>query len=559
MILKISHLYKTTLFLIFIVLKIGVIAQSIEIISLVNNPVEINPFTGGNVVVNFKYTSETGSTGNNIFIGLEILDSNNNYKSSITGKTLLNQQAGNNTQSSVDLFISSYNTLSGNLTNGDYYQVKAILYESGTWVGNAWAGYWNTNPLIIQDTSGISYSTNTISKGADISWMTEMEFNGYSWKDNNGNTRDLMPLLTDYELNAIRLRVWVDPNNSGANGWCDIDDLVNKSKLADAENLDIMICIHYSDWWADPSTQTKPAAWVGLSVSQLETAVYNHTYDILNALGNENIVPKWVQIGNETNDGMLWPTGKASTGGFSNYAKFINAGTSAVKNYNSNIKTIIHLANGNDNGLFLWNIDGLLNNGLLANRIDVIGMSLYPDESNWISLVDDAYNNTIDLQSRYSKDVMVVEVGFSNNRPDISYQFLTYIIEKTRQANGLGVLYWEPIAHGNFTNYSKGAWDLDGSPSIAMDAFKDLGIQNVEDNNFLKNENFKIIPNPTKKFLKIELNNQDDHLLLIFNIIGEKLIEISNYKDMQKIDVSKLKNGIYIIKINNSEHKFIKL
>lgn len=559
MILKISHLNKTTLFLIFIVLKIGVIAQSIEIISLVNNPVEINPFTGGNVIVNFKYTSETGSTGNNIFIGLEILDSNNNYKSSITGKTLLNQQAGNNTQSSVDLFISSYNTLSGNLTNGDYYQVKAILYESGTWVGNAWAGYWNTNPLIIQDTSGISYSTNTISKGADISWMTEMEFNGYSWKDNNGNTRDLMPLLTDYELNAIRLRVWVDPNNSGANGWCDIDDLVNKSKLADAENLDIMICIHYSDWWADPSTQTKPAAWVGLSVSQLETAVYNHTYDILNALGNENIVPKWVQIGNETNDGMLWPTGKASTGGFSNYAKFINAGTSAVKNYNSNIKTIIHLANGNDNGLFLWNIDGLLNNGLLANRIDVIGMSLYPDESNWISLVDDAYNNTIDLQSRYSKDVMVVEVGFSNNRPDISYQFLTYIIEKTRQANGLGVLYWEPIAHGNFTNYSKGAWDLDGSPSIAMDAFKDLGIQNVEDNNFLKNENFKIIPNPTKKFLKIELNNQDDHLLLIFNIIGEKLIEISNYKDMQKIDVSKLKNGIYIIKINNSEHKFIKL
>ena len=559
MILKISHLYKTTLFLIFIVLKIGVIAQSIEIISLVNNPVEINPFTGGNVIVNFKYTSETGSTGNNIFIGLEILDSNNNYKSSITGKTLLNQQAGNNTQSSVDLFISSYNTLSGNLTNGDYYQVKAILYESGTWVGNAWAGYWNTNPLIIQDTSGISYSTNTISKGADISWMTEMEFNGYSWKDNNGNTRDLMPLLTDYELNAIRLRVWVDPNNSGANGWCDIDDLVNKSKLADSENLDIMICIHYSDWWADPSTQTKPAAWVGLSVSQLETAVYNHTYDILNALGNENIVPKWVQIGNETNDGMLWPTGKASTGGFSNYAKFINAGTSAVKNYNSNIKTIIHLANGNDNGLFLWNIDGLLNNGLLANRIDVIGMSLYPDESNWISLVDDAYNNTIDLQSRYSKDVMVVEVGFSNNRPDISYQFLTYIIEKTRQANGLGVLYWEPIAHGNFTNYSKGAWDIDGSPSIAMDAFKDLGIQNVEDNNFLKNENFKIIPNPTKKFLKIELNNQDDHLLLIFNIIGEKLIEISNYKDMQKIDVSKLKNGIYIIKINNSEHKFIKL
>ena len=83
MILKISNLYKTTLFLLSIILKIGVTAQTIEIISFVNNPVEINPFTGGNVIVNFKYTSETGSSGNNIFVGLEILDSNNNYKSSI--------------------------------------------------------------------------------------------------------------------------------------------------------------------------------------------------------------------------------------------------------------------------------------------------------------------------------------------------------------------------------------------------------------------------------------------------------------------------------------------
>ena len=559
MVLKISHLYKTTILLLFVILKIETTAQSIEIISFVNNPVEINPFTGGNVVVNFKYTSETGSAGNNIFIGLEILDSNNNYKSSISGETLINQQVGNNTQNSVELFISSYNTLSSNLAQGDFYQLKAILYESGTWVENAWAGHWNTNPLIIQDNSGITYSTNTISKGADVSWMTEMESNGYSWKDNNGNTRDLMPLLTEYELNAIRLRVWVNPDSSGANGWCDIDDLVNKSKLADGENLDIMICIHFSDWWADPSNQTKPTEWVGLSVSQLETAVYNHTSDILNALGNENIVPKWVQIGNETNDGMLWPTGQASAGGFSNYAKFINAGTSAVKNYDNNIQTIIHLSNGYDNGLFSWNIDGLLNNGLITNRVDVIGMSLYPDESNWISLVDDTYNNMIDLQSRYNKDVMVVEVGFSNNRPDISYQFLTYIIEKTRQANGLGVFYWEPIAHGNFTNYSKGAWDIDGSPSIAMDAFKDLGVQNSEDKSFLKNENFKIIPNPTRNFLKMELNSEDEHILQIFNMLGEKLIEISNYKEMQKIDISNLKNGIYLLKINNSEHKFIKL
>ena len=57
----------------------------------------------------------------------------------------------------------------------------------------------------------------------------------------------------------------------------------------------------------------------------------------------------------------------------------------------------------------------------------------------------------------------------------------------------------------------------------------------------------------------MELNSEDEHILLIFNMLGEKLIEISNYKDMQKIDISNLKNGIYLLKINNSEHKFIKL
>jgi hypothetical protein len=184
---------------------------------------------------------------------------------------------------------------------------------------------------------------------------------------------------------------------------------------------------------------------------------------------------------------------------------------------------------------------------------------LYPDETNWISLVDDAYNNIIDLQTRYNKDVMVAEAGFSNDKPDISYQFLTYIIEKTRQANGLGVFYWEPIAHGNFTSYSKGAWDIDGSPSIAMDAFTDLGVLDLDENNFAAKDDYKIIPNPTNSFLKMELNSEHNYSLLIFNILGEKLIEISNYRNMQKIDISNLKNGIYLIKINNSEYKFIKL
>ena len=542
--------------LLFILLATISFSQSIEIVSFGENPLEISPLLGADLTVNFKYSSEVGATSNHIFIGLEILDSNNQYVSYINGITLNNQQAGTDIQKSASFFVGSIHKLSADLPAGHYYQVKATLYASGGWIENAWAGYWNSPVVTLQDTNGYDFSTKSISKGADISWMTEMESEGYTWKDNAGNTKELMPLLKEYDLNAVRLRVWVNPENSSANGWCDIDDLVTKAEKAKANNLDIMICIHYSDWWADPGQQTKPADWSNYSVSQLEAAVSNHTADILNALDAKGIIPKWIQIGNETNDGMLWTTGKASAGGFGNYAKFLNAGANAVKTFNTNIKTILHLASGNDNGLFQWNIDGLVNNGFQINKFDIIGMSLYPDLDNWKSNVDDTYDNMIDLKSRYNKEVMMVEIGFSYSRQDISYQFLTYMIEKTKQADGLGVFYWEPIARNPFTSYSKGAWDADGSPSLAMDAFLDKSTLSVEN---IKNVNgvFNVYPNPSKSIITINALENRVNTIKLYSLNGNILIEKKgNYKNLE-VDISKLTAGIYFIKINNKVLKKI--
>ncbi|MEN8857378.1 MAG: glycosyl hydrolase 53 family protein [Flavobacteriaceae bacterium] len=530
------------------------LAQSIEIISFSENPLEVSPLLGADLTVNFKYSSEAGSTSNHIFIGLEILDSNNQYVSYINGVTLNNQPAGTDIQKSASFFIGSIHQLSANLPAGHYYQVKATMFASDTWNENAWAGYWNTPSLTLQDTNGYDFDTKNISKGTDISWMSEMENQGYTWKDNDGNTKELMPLLKEYDIDAVRLRVWVNPENSGANGWCDIDDLVVKAEKAKANNLDIMICIHYSDWWADPGQQTKPAAWSNYSVTQLENAVANHTNNILNALNAKGITPKWVQIGNETNDGMLWTTGKASTGGFANYAKFLNAGANAVKTFNSSIKTILHIASGNDNGLFQWNIGGLLNNGFQINKFDIIGMSLYPDADNWKSYVDDTYSNMIDLKSRYNKDVMMVEIGFSYSRQDITYQFITYMIEKTKQANGLGVFYWEPIARSPFSSYSKGAWDSDGSPSAAMDAFINRNTLSIESSTI---NDFNVYPNPSNNKIIINASENQVNTVKIYNIKGVLLLEKKESDSILEIDISTLTTGVYLIKINNKVVKKI--
>ncbi len=544
---------KVSLFIVSLFFTSVIIAQSIEIVSYGENPLEVNPLLGSNLTINYKYTSETGSTGNHIYIGLEILDASNTYQSTVSDITLNNQLVGNNTQSSIDFFIGSVHTLSENLPNGHYYQIKAILYKSGGWTENAWAGHWNTPSLSLQDTSNTTFSSNSIVKGADVSWMTEMESNGFIWKDNNGTSKELLPLLKEYNLDAVRLRVWVDPSISGANGWCDIEDFVKKAKLAKAQNMDIMVCIHYSDWWADPGKQNKPAAWSSFSVSQLETAVANHTTDILTALNIEGITPKWVQIGNETNDGMLWTTGKASTGGFTNYAKFLNAGSNAVKAYNNSIKTILHIASGNNNSLFRWNIDGLLNNGFVINRFDIIGMSLYPETGNWKKMVDDTYANMLDLKSRYNKDVLMAEVGFSSSTPDIAYQFLVYMIEKTKQAEGLGVFYWEPIAHKNWNSYSKGAWDDDGSPSVVMDAFINQGTLNTEKLAIENNHLFSICPNPSNNFITIKSLNDKITSIKIYDITGKLIKRIKGERASETINISKLLTGIYVLKINNSK------
>ena len=542
---------KKILFLLLLVLPKLAMAQSISVSTPNQNPLEVSQLLGANLTVNIQYSSETGATSNHIYIGLEELNQNNQYVRTVSERTLQSQTAGQNLVLPVTLFVGSVNPLSENLLAGHSYQIKAILYASGTWNPNATADYTNTPPLVLQNNVPYSFSTNPIHKGVDVSWMTQMEASGFVWKDNNGKPKDLMPLLSEYDINAIRLRVWVNPENSAANGWCDIEDLVDKAILADNEGMDVMVCIHYSDHWADPGKQFKPAAWNNFTVAQLETAVYNHTEEILTALNEVGITPKWVQIGNETNDGMLWATGRASTGGFANYAKFINAGTNAVKTFDSTIKTILHLSNGFESNLFNWNIGGLLSNNMVFSRLDIIGMSLYPNENDWKQKVDQTYTNMVNLKNTHNKDVMLVEVGFSNYYSDISYQFLVYAMEKTRQANGLGVFYWEPIAHNNWGGYDKGAWDADGSPSKAMDAFKL--------NSTLSNDQFEIAnelivyPNPANDILYVKSSGESIKNVKIYNANGVLVRNQSEDLQLHSINISVLPRGIYFLRINGEK------
>jgi arabinogalactan endo-1,4-beta-galactosidase len=308
--------------------------------------------------------------------------------------------------------------------------------------------------------------TSNFAKGADIGWLTQMESSGRKFYNSSNAETECLQLLKSVGMNAIRLRVWVNPTG----GWNSSADVVAKATRAKNLGLKILIDFHYSDSWADPGQQTKPAAWSTLTLAGLQTSITQHTTAVLTDLKNAGITPDWVQVGNETNNGMLWPEGKASTN-MANFASMINAGYNAVKAVNSNIKVIVHLSNGYDNALFRWMFDGLKNNG--ANW-DVIGVSLYPDVSTWSTLNTQCLANMNDMVTRYNKEVMVAEVGMSWDQAAACNAFLADIIAKTKSiANdkGLGVFYWEPEAYNNWQGYTKGAFDNSGKPTIALNAF----------------------------------------------------------------------------------------
>ena len=311
-------------------------------------------------------------------------------------------------------------------------------------------------------------------KGADISWITEMEAKGKKFYNAKGDEMECMALLKSLGINSIRLRVWVNPVEIG--NWCNKEDVIVKAKRANELGMKLMINFHYSDWWADPGKQNKPAAWIDYSIEELKNAVSEHTIEILQALKQENITPEWIQIGNETDDGLLWDTGKASKN-MKNYAELVKAGYDASKSVFPNQKVIVHVSNGYNNALFRWNYDGLKANGA---KWDIIGMSLYPSYAKdngyetWLEVNDACIANINDMIKRYDTEIMICEVGMPYNQAEECKNFLTDLINKSKEIPDnkvLGVFYWEPQCY-NWVGYQLGAFDINGKPTVAMDAFK---------------------------------------------------------------------------------------
>ena len=322
-------------------------------------------------------------------------------------------------------------------------------------------------------------------KGADVGFLTGQERRGVKFHDRNGQERECLELLkNDYQMSAIRMRVWVNPRG----GDCDKNVLLAMARRVKALGMDLMVDFHYADSWADPGKQPIPAAWQGHSYKQMLQDLREHTIDVLSLLKQNGIEPRWVQVGNETANGLLWPMGHIEKNP-KQYAGFIRAGYDAVKEVFPQATVLVHLDRGHKQSLYDWNLDIIKKYG---GKWDMIGMSLYPywatkggtpEQDN--KIITDCMANIRHCSEKYGCDVMIVETGFEVDeqhpeKMEEGRRQLARVIREARTAtNGhcRGVFYWEPQCLPG--GYKLGAFDHHAAPTAIMEGFVEASQQQI--------------------------------------------------------------------------------
>ncbi len=308
-------------------------------------------------------------------------------------------------------------------------------------------------------------------KGADVSWLPQMEADGFVFRDAAGKPQDCLTILKDHGMDAIRLRCWVNPSDASPSGHCGTEETVTMARRCAAMGFRIMIDLHYSDSWADPGQQNKPAAWSGHSFEELLADVYDYTTGVLHALKAGGITPEWVQVGNEITFGLLWPTGHIDR--YDQMARLVRSGCQAVRAASPESRIVLHLDQGNDRARYERFFGPL---GAYRVPYDVIGVSWYPYwlKADFTESIEGLAANLKELARLYDKDVLIAEVGGESARADDTHALLKAALSAIRGVpdnRGTGVFYWEPQAAACWSHYALGCWRDDGRPSPALRAF----------------------------------------------------------------------------------------
>lgn len=315
--------------------------------------------------------------------------------------------------------------------------------------------------------------------GADLSYANQIVDVGGVFKQNFTAT-DPYQIFKDNGTNLVRLRLWHNPTwtktiygESGKQLYHDLYDVEKAISKSRALGMKVLLDFHYSDEWADPGKQYIPAAWQNIKdVNVLGDSIYNYTRRTLLYLNAKGLLPEYVQLGNETNCGMLYsdaptgfPTCNVCSGQWSNAGKVWNRAIAAVRDVTASttIKTkiILHVADPKNVDYWFSN----MTSQAAVTDFDIIGISYYPLWHPTVK-IDDISTTLAGFKSKFSKDVIILETAypwtkqaddnyansFGDSEPIDGYpisqlgqlNLMKKLCAEVIEAGGIGVIYWEP-------------------------------------------------------------------------------------------------------------------
>ena len=360
-------------------------------------------------------------------------------------------------------------------------------------------------------------------KGADVSIMPELERNGTKFYD-NGIEQDGLTILKNHGVNWIRVRIWNNPYVVGPEGVgggnTDEAKAIEMAKRAKALGMKVLVDFHYSDFWVDPGQQKKPDAWKNDSGDKLVDDVYAYTAKVMQDFNAQGVTPDMVQVGNELNNGMLWPEAQLTEdnpNGYKFLAKLLNAGLQAVhdNDKDNKVKTMIHLA-GVDVNLYHTFFDNLIVKNKV-NDFDIIGMSFYPF---WHGTMDDLKNTMNDVSAEYNKDVIAVETAFGYTLEDADFEKNNFgtneekvggykatvqgqatglrdvmaTVASVNDNRGLGIFYWAP----DWVINEKVGWKSNGGGN----GWDNLTLFDTKGNALESMDTFNLVSDPNNQYIE---------------------------------------------------------
>lgn len=336
-------------------------------------------------------------------------------------------------------------------------------------------------------------------RGADLSYVNEMEDCGAIYLDTTGAVIDPFELMQEQGANLVRVRLWHTPDWTA---YSDEKDVTNTIRRAKAAGMAVLLDFHYSDDWADPHKQEVPKAWLPVvnDLPILSDSIYNYTYGVLQRLHQQGLLPELVQVGNEINIDILQAPGSDSGGiNWARNAALLNRGIAAVRDaaatFGTDIGIMLHVAQPEN---ALWWFAEAAKHGV--TDFNWMGLSYYPKWSTYpLDRLPEAIQRLLD---QYPKRLMVVETAYPFTLANVDaannilgedaliqgypatqqgqLNYLTDLKDAIQVAGGEGLLYWEPawVSTSCSTRWGQGShwdnatlFDAAGRPTAGMEFF----------------------------------------------------------------------------------------